>query len=192
MTKVSTALVASAAALVALAPSAVAAKSAAVGTCKVPVLAQVFAPWGDANLYGLAPGGDFETTGNGWTVTGAAGIVRDAENSLGGRDRWAAEIGRGVTLTSPPVCVNKSFPLFRFFASGTAGSLRVDVVYPDGSVRTEATLPATGGWALTPQIRMASGQLGVADGQLTTVRIRITAQDASWRIDDVHVDPRMR
>ena len=192
MTKVRTALVASAAALVAVAPSAVAAKSTAVSSCTVPALAQVFAPWGDANWYGLVPGGNFETTGNGWTSDGPAGIVRDAENSLGGRDRWAAEIGPGVTLTSPPVCVNKDYPLVRFFAAGPAGTLRVDVEYPDGTVRTEATLPATGAWGLTPQIKAASGQLGVADGQFTTVRLRITAQDAAWRIDDVHVDPRMR
>src|SRR3954463_5908214 len=69
-----------AAAALALVPAAVA-NAALIDTslCDGATLSQPFSPWGDANLYKPAPGGDAEGSLTGWTLSG--GAKRAAVNS---------------------------------------------------------------------------------------------------------------
>ena len=89
---------------------------------------QPFSPWGDFNLYELAPNGTLEST-NGWTLTGGAKLVKGSEPfAVTGRlGQHSLSIPAGATATSPEICLDAARPTFRFFGravQGAAASLR--------------------------------------------------------------------
>ena len=155
---------------------------------------QPFTPWGDFNLYDLAPNGALEST-NGWTLTGGAALVKGSEPfAVTGRlGQYSLSIPAGATATSPEICLDATRPTFRFFGradQGAAASLRADAVAarPAQSV---ALGSVTGTTAWAPVAPMATGTSDLVLGSKGTVavRLRFTASSA-WQIDDLYVDPR--
>jgi hypothetical protein len=158
---------------------------------------QPFAPWGDGNDYAMAPGGDFESL-SGWTGLGA-GTVEDQEPWLIGSatDHRALRIPAGVTATSPYMCIDATYPFFRFFARNTGdqkATLAVAVQYltRSGKVVTSdaGTVRATGaGWFVTPPLKIAV-QFGDEPDASAPVVFRFTsAKGGDWRMDDLYIDP---
>ena len=49
--------------------------------CDNATLTQPFLPWGDSNSYKLVPGGDFEGSMSGWTLSGGATVGRAVSHS---------------------------------------------------------------------------------------------------------------
>ncbi len=169
---------------------------AAPSTCPDEPLAQPFASFGDNNFYFLISDGGLTGGGIGWTFTGGAQVVSD----LTSPSAFAAEIPSGATVTTPPFCVSKNAPTARMFAvtSTPAGkhdnkSLTVKILYSNGrEPKGVGHLDRMDSWGPTREISLAPGQARHAGGS-ALVQYQFTAsQGATWRIDDVYVDPHMK
>ena len=169
------------------------------GACNEAALTQPFARWGDSSTYELAPGGDFEGSLSGWTLGGAAARVAGSEpfGATGAVGSYSLALGAGASAQSPYVCVNASYPTFRFFArnAGLLSTVLVQVVYKTalGPVALPlGTVALSGEWQ--PTLPMLTGSVvgGLLSGGTAQAALRFTALTGSSRIDDVFVDPRMR
>jgi hypothetical protein len=182
----------------ALATTGVPVLSTAAG-CDTP-MAQAFAFAGDKSDYVLAPGGNFEGSLAGWTLTGGAQAVTGSAPAVSGAKLGARSlrIPAGGSATTALMCVSAHSPYFRFQArNGGTGSLKVEMVVLDGprvaGVKDLGTITAGGAWAPTSRISIAQGILGVngiSDSQ-ATVSFRFTPVGigGSWQVDDVYLDP---
>ena len=169
------------------------------GACSDAKLTQPFARWGDQSTYELAPGGDFEGSLAGWTLGGGAARVAGGEpyGATGAASADSLALPAGSSAQSPYVCVNASYPTFRFFArnSGLLSTVLVQVVYKTALGTVALPLGAvalSGEWQ--PTLPMLTGSLagGLLSGGTAQAALRFTALTGSSRIDDVFVDPRMR
>lgn len=179
------------------------AQAASTGACTAGggELSQPFAQWGDSNSYELVPGGDFEGSLSGWTVSGDAQQVAESEpyGATGSVGSSSLELPAGASAQSPSVCVDASYPSFRFFArndSGPVSTVLVRVVFKT-SLGLTLSLPVGvlvlhGEWQPTQPMLTDSNLTGLLSGRATQVAFRFTALSGSSRIDDVFIDPRMR
>jgi hypothetical protein len=170
-----------AAAAVTLAVGAPAAQ--ATETCQARTFAPVLAAWGDNALYTLAPGGNFETGAAGWTLTGAARVEAGGSGFAPGTR--SLSIPAGASALSPPICVEKNYPSWRFAVKSDGGKVAVEVLYPK-KTKDSGTLVPSGGWSLSPVLRFTTGQFKGA----TEIQIRFTASGQRVQLDDVYIDPR--
>ena len=168
------------------------------GACNEAALSQPFARWGDSSSYELVPGGSFEGSPSGWSLSGGAARVPGSEpyGVTGSVGAYSLSLPAGASAQSPSVCVNLSYPTFRFFArnDGLLSTVLVQVVYQTalGTVALPiGVVAASGEWE--PTLPMLTGSLvgGALSGGTAEVALRFTALGGSSRIDDVFVDPRM-
>ena len=109
--------------------------------CVTPSFSQIFLPWKDTALYTKSPGGDFEGTLPGWTLgrrrtRRAPGTSRST--SAAPTDQRVAVAGAGASAVSSSMCIDRTYPSFRFFArnlSAGMGDLQVEVVWQESGVR---------------------------------------------------------
>jgi len=191
-----------AAALFAILPAAGAAASLIeTSSCDGATLTQPFAQFGDANFYKLAPGGDFEGSLSGWTLSGGAKKVAGSEpfaatGSLGGS---AVSIPAGGSVTTAASCVNAAYPSYRFFYKSSGGllglvpAIKVDLVYRNGlgslvALPLGVVLPSSKWGASTSQVTLSPLEAALAGGE-AGLSIRFTSLAGTWTIDDVFVDP---
>ena len=178
------------------------AQAASTGACTAGgELSQPFAQWGDSNSYELVPGGDFEGALSGWTLSGSAQQVAESEpyGATGSVGSSSLELPAGASAQSPSVCVDASYPSFRFFARddiGHVSTVLVHVVFKT-SLGLTLSLPVgvlvlRGEWQPTQTMLTDSTVTGLLSGGATQVAFRFTALSGSSRIDDVFIDPRMR
>ncbi|HEV3318511.1 MAG TPA: hypothetical protein VG053_02120 [Solirubrobacteraceae bacterium] len=169
------------------------------GACNEATLTRPFAQWGDTSTYELVPGGDFEGSLSGWTLSGGAARVAGSEpygaTGVVGADSLA--LPAGASAQSPYVCVNASYPTFRLFArnAGLLSTVLVQVVYKTilGPVGLPlGTIALSGEWQPTPPMLTGSLVGALLTGGTAQAALRFTALTGSSRIDDVFVDPRMR
>jgi hypothetical protein len=168
------------------------------GACNEAALSQPFLAWGDSSFYELVPGGDFHSSLSGWTLSGGAqraagGEPYDVSGAVGG---YSLALPHGASAQSPFVCVNASYPTFRFFAhnEGVASTVLVQVVYQTllGPVSVPLGVVALSGeWQ--PTLPMLTGSIvtGALSGGTAQLALRFTALTGASRVDDVFVDPRM-
>jgi hypothetical protein len=169
------------------------------GACQQASLTQPFAQWGDTSSYELAPGGDFEGTLSGWTLSGGAQRVAGSEpyGATGSVGAYSLGLTGGASAQSPFICVNASYPLFRFFARNNtlASTVLVQVVYK--TVLGTVALPLgavalSGNWQPTLPMLTGSVLAGALSGGTAEAALRFTALTGASEIDDVYVDPRMK
>jgi hypothetical protein len=183
--------------VVAQAPAA----TATASVCVTPKFGQVFLPWNDSALYTLSPGGSFETGAAGWTLAGAAKVVAGNEPYFvgGAGDRSSLSLPAGGSAVSAPMCVDRTYPSFRFFARNLGDAradLTVEVQWTESgakkSSKTKLDKKAGGAWAPVKSLKLPAGALST--GTLEPVTFRFTAVGAggAWQIDDLYVDPYMR
>ena len=193
-------MVATTAGLAAVAPTAQAA-------CPSVSFTQVFAAWNDFGLYGPAPNGDLESGLTGWSVTGSARLVADQPKRLSthSTQKQSLELPPGSSATSPRICVAHGYPYSRIFGRtvsnprSSSASLHAEVIYENtrGGLTTLSfgTASSLSSWDPTRRLSLAQGLFDIrpaSDGN-TYVRYRFTPlHDTTWRIDDLHVDPRLR
>jgi hypothetical protein len=170
--------------------------------CDNATLTQPFAPWGDSNYYKLVPGGDFEGSLTGWTLSGGATKVAGSEpfGVTGTVGKYSISLPAGASIQSPYTCVDYAYPTFRFFDVSNAGAstIAVSVVYQEPLLGTltlpvsDVTLSTT--WApsaLMPTMAALQSILSsLTTGTTPEVALKFTALTGSSRIDDVFVDPR--
>jgi hypothetical protein len=167
------------------------------GTCPATNLSHPFAAWGDSSSYAPVPGGSFEGSLAGWSLSGGAARTTGSEPYAvtGTMGQSSLLLPAGASAQSPPVCVDASNPTFRFFVRNNSllASVAVQVVYPTllGPVALPlgaATLSPT--WR--PTLPMLTGSIAGAllNGGTTQLSLRFTALLGTSQIDDVFVDPR--
>ena len=185
--------------LLAAAPAAHAAPAPAPADCTPqPAIGQPFTPWDDLGFYTLVSGGDIEGDLSGWTLNGAQVVEGNERFGVGGAgDHRSLALAEGDSVTSAPICIDDTYPWFRFFARNTAGrnaKLRVDVLYTDvkGKLREEGT----GDYSTREDGWLPTGSLGIdvdwnkVPGGTVLVSFRFTAEsNSSFLVDDVYVDP---
>ena len=171
------------------------ASAAAGGTPCAGNVSQPFAPWGDMNLYTPAPGGDLETGAN-WTLAGGAAIVPGSEPFSATSRLGSASLSlpAGASAVSPEICLTVNHPTFRFFAKAVQGdgaSLRAEALADRPSqVVALGALDGTTGWAPTAPLSTGASNLRLTPSGLVRIRLRFTADQGDWQIDDIFVDPR--
>src|SRR4051812_35290730 len=166
--------------------------SAAQAACSYPDAEQVFAKWGDARYYQLAPDGGFEEGGTGWSFTGGAHLVAGNESAYlnGEADDMSLSLPYKGTATSPRFCVDENTPVFRLMtlnAGASPAKLRVIVTYETPVLKTRNTdIRAEDEWAPTQPL-----QLDVDGAQERVARISFTPRDGTgeWLLDDLYIDP---
>ncbi len=167
-----------------------------LGACDGSALSQPFAPWADPSQYKLVPGGDFEGSMAGWSLSGSAAVVAGSEPAgvTGTVGSDSLSLPAGSSAQSPATCVNAAYPTFRFFArSASPGSVvAVSVVYKTSL--GQMTIPVgvagfDGNWAPTLPMITGSAVPGALSGGTAAVALRFTALVGSSQIDDVYVDP---
>jgi hypothetical protein len=188
-------------ALLALAVCGAPAQAAPINTeaCNEAALSQPFAQWGDTSDYELVPGGDFEGSLAGWTLSGGAQRVAGSEpfGATGAVGSFSLALPAGASAQSPFTCVDAAYPTFRFFARNESllATVAVQVVYQTALGTVALPLGAvvlSSKWA--PTLPMLTGSVvpaALANG-VAEVALRFTALVGPSRIDDVFIDPRMR
>jgi hypothetical protein len=166
--------------------------------CNESTLAQPFLPWGDASDYELVPGGDFEGSLGGWSLSAGAQRVSGSEpfGATGSVGSQSLALAAGASAQSPFTCVDAAYPTFRFFARDDtpAATLLVQVVYhtPLGTLALPlGAVALSGAWEPTLPMLTGSVATGALSGGTAQVALRFTALDGSSQIDDVFVDPHM-
>jgi hypothetical protein len=169
------------------------------GACNEASLSQPFLRWGDSSSYELVPGGDFEGSLSGWTLSGGAQRVAGSEpyGATGSVGAYSMALPAGASAQSPFTCVDAGYPTFRFFARNDSltSTVIVQVVYKTllGSVALPLGVVALSGeWQPTLPMLTGSVVAGVLSGGTAQAALRFTALTGSSEIDDVFVDPRMK
>ena len=186
----------SAAALATVAASAAQASPVSLAACGDSALSRPFLPWADPSSYQLAPGGDFEGSLAGWSLSRTATVVSGSEPNgvTGSVGSSSLSLGAGAQAQSPTTCVDAAYPTFRFFArTDTPGStIAVSAVYPGllGTVTVPVGLVALSPtWAPTLPMLTGSAVGGLLSNGTAPLALRFTELTGTSQIDDVFVDP---
>jgi len=166
---------------------------------------QVFLPWLDPLNYVPVHGRDFESGAAGWKLHGARVVDGNEPFKDGGAgDGRSFSIPAGASATSPAMCAGLDHLFMRFFAKRTStsllgsllSSLGVEVLYEDGTGATRAlplvSLTLGSSWTPGLPVPVVANLLPLLPGEQTPVAFRFTARGASFRIDDVYLDPQRR
>jgi len=161
-------------------------------------------PFGDSNLYALAPGGSFEAgTTDGWILNNAA-ITQENEpyGVLGDGGTSALELGDKGSAVSAPMCIDETYPNFRFFvrnAHAAKATLQVTVLFMDakGKVQTAKSGSFSGkgpGWQLVDPMKIGIDIHPTTTNAAAPIAFQFTAggKNGDWLIDDLLVDPYRR
>jgi hypothetical protein len=169
--------------------------------CDNATLTQPFAHFSDTNTYKLVPGGDFEGSLSGWTLTGGAARVAGSEpfGATGTVGKSSIYLPAGASVQSPYTCVDAAYPMFRFFGrnNGLLSIVAVSIVYKEPLIGATSVLVGTvalsANWAPSAQMNTLATVQGVVNSLLTgttpQVALRFTALTGSSQIDDVYIDP---
>jgi hypothetical protein len=191
--------------LLAASPAAAATTAAnPLGCAPTQDVSTPFTSFGDTNSYAAAPGGGFEFgTTLGWSLLGAAPVTGNEPYQVqSSRDAWSLRIADGGVATSAPMCVDETFPNFRFFARnlGSAKStLAVDVLFLDSKGHIKSTKSGTlkasdTGWQLVNPMKIGVTFDRTALNQAAPIAFRFSTEGrgGDWRLDDLLVDPYRR
>jgi hypothetical protein len=153
---------------------------------------------GDKSNYVLVPGGSFESGATGWSLGRGAAVVSGNEpwKVHGTSDSHSLYIPSGSSVTTPAMCFATGDWHMRFFAASSSksfSSLQVRVrvksllgvlsILDGGKISTNST------WQPSPRLALLLTNL---TGILSTDSVSfqfIPSDSASWRIDDVYLDP---
>lgn len=114
----------------------------APAVCPGQVLSQVFLAEEDTHLYTLAPGGEFNSPSEGWTLSGGASIVVAARpNAIAG---GVLSLPSGSRAVSPPMCVTLAYPMARAWVDAAVGAKAVKVSVSYAGTPSELAPQAVG------------------------------------------------
>jgi hypothetical protein len=153
---------------------------------------------GDGSNYVLVPGGAFESGVSGWTLGRGAAVVSGNEpwKVHGAGDKRSLYIPSGSSVTTPPMCFAPGDWHMRFFAASSSSrfsSLQVRVrvksalgllsIFDGGKVSTNST------WQPSPRLALTLTNLSAIIATDAVSFQFVPSDSASWRIDDVYLDP---
>jgi hypothetical protein len=182
--------------------------AAAQAACPTPPTAKAFQAFGDSSDYFLAPNGGFESGTTSWSVSNASVVSGNESSQLhGSADSHSLRIAPGGEAVSAPICIDTTRTGYRFFArlpgAVNGSSLKVSIRFTgaDGVTR-DLPIDTLGGasyqswtpsrfWDPSIATRVFQ-QLGFTADTTASIRLVFDASNvygASWRIDDLYVDP---
>jgi hypothetical protein len=173
--------------------------SAASASCPATTTSTPFASWGDTSSYWLVPGGDFESSASGWTLSGGAAPVSGSDPFAitGSPGSWALGLPAGSSAQSPFVCVEATERTYRFMAhsQGVAAVILPELVYE--TALGDVTIPGRpiivkGDWEPSPIMHTGALLATSITGQSAHLALHFTTLVGKAVIDDVLIDPRMR
>ncbi len=165
--------------------------------CEGQLFSQPFAAFEEEPRYfTLAPGGEFNSPSEGWTLTGGAHLAEAMrpEGTTGG----VLDLPAGATATSPPVCVTLAYPVSRVWVDGPKGhpGVLVAVSYEgtkseleprdSGSVRARHGTWTLGEFKVDPRL---------AGKEEAPREVKFVFEGKPYsesQLFDVYIDPRMR
>ena len=116
----------------------------------------------------------------------------------GKRERRSLRLPHAATATSPAICIEPSDPTFRVFARSTGGpearidvEALVDIPFVGPTSVPVGVITASRRFRPTPIVLIGVQAVAVLEGS-TTIRLRFTATEGAWQLDDVYVDPYKR
>jgi hypothetical protein len=185
----------------AVAPAAQAAVSNPYSCSPSPqAVSQVFLPFGDTAQYTPVQNAGLESGSTGWTLSSGAAVVNDQEpwNVSGVAGSHALDLPNGSAAVTAPICIDATYPYFRFFAKNVNANnagLEVEVLYYDSKGRIQKESPVTytspsAGWQPSSKFNIT-----VFGGTTTTTAAPVAFRfvpmggTAHYVIDDVYVDP---
>ena len=158
---------------------------------------QPFARFGDSSNYVLVPGGSFESGTSGWQLNGASVVSGNEPFYVHSKkDKSSLLIPAGGSVTTPPMCFAPGDWHLRFFAQSSSSSLssmRVNVKVKSAlgllSILDGGTVSDNGTWSPSPRLSLLLTNV-TAIVAVDSVSFQFVPNDrASWRIDDVYLDP---
>ena len=158
---------------------------------------QPFGRFGDSSNYVLVPGGSFESGTSGWQLNGASVVSGNEPYYVhGSKDKYSLKIAAGGSATTPPMCFAPGDWHLRFFAQSSSSSLssmhvnvRVKSLLGVLSVLDGGTVSDNGTWSPSPRLALLLTNL-TSIVCVDSVSFEFVPSDrASWRIDDVYLDP---
>jgi hypothetical protein len=158
-----------------------------------------FSPWSDTNSYRLVPGGNFPTTGSGWSLAGGASIQpsSDPAQLAGAAGAGEVVLPAGSSAVSPYSCVDTAQPTIRFMDAGNPQArLIVDTTFVEPA-GLQVTLPVgvvTPGasWQPSPTLFDLQTVGGLLDGGAVPMALSFHSSGGTVDVSDAFVDPRMR
>jgi hypothetical protein len=160
-------------------------------------LSTPFTWWGDPSWYVLAPDGGLEGGGLGWTRAGGAAVRYGNEPfRVGGFfDNKMLDLPAGSSATTPPLCIDASYPTMRFFLSGVSSGgskLTIEAYYVDaygvGGWRKITTMTTAGGWQVGKIVKLPEK----IQSPSVQFRFSVSGGFGGYQLDDVYVDPYIR
>jgi hypothetical protein len=181
---------------VAGAPAAANALPVSFDHCDGAPLSQPFTPWIDFESYKLAPGGDFEGSLAGWTLTGGAAQTSGSESFgvTGSVGSSSLALPAGAVAVSPQTCVDAAYPDFRFFTRTSSPGTVVTVSVQYDTALGQATIPVgivmpSGSWQPTMPMATGSTLAAVLSNGVAHVQLQFASFGGTAQVDDVFVDP---
>ncbi len=163
-------------------------------SCSTPVFSQPFSPWGDTNLYALAPGQTVDNfNGNGWILTTGAHVV--STRLANGSTATALELPLAGIAISPPMCVTDDYPTARTMVRGPGGQgVLMAVLYSYhglwGNPIATGTIRAEGAWTASAVVNIHPGPaVGWQWARFVLVGTSLTGPIDLYNF---YVDPRMK
>jgi hypothetical protein len=157
-----------------------------------------FTRWGDSNHYFVVPGATFEGS-HGWTFFGGISVVSDQEpwKINGSSHSKALHLPAYTTAMAPNMCIASNEDSLRLFykdpgVSGARLLVKIEAWNTagiNGRVVKEYRIGSGGaGWKLSPRFALPNNRDSKGE-QMVTITITPVDTAASWRIDDVMLDP---
>lgn len=170
-----------------------------VAPCGTRTLGTPFTRWGDDASYFLVPNGGFEDGGSDWTLAGGAAVVSGNETyDVTGAGSHSLEIPPGSQAQSETMCVTLNEDSIRLFVDNEAvnGSIlhvEAEVQNPQTGQMAQTAFDVNGnavsaGWSPTMVLGIPDLLAGSGTQNLTLI-FTTRGTPATWKIDDVFVDP---
>ncbi len=167
-------------------------------TCPTRTTTTPFTAWGDHNQYFVVPGGTFEGS-HGWGSNGNVSVVNDQApwKINGSNHSKALNLPAYTTTIAPNMCIASNVDWLRLFykdpgVSGARLLVKIEAwntAGTNGRVVKEYRISSGGaGWKLTSALALPNNRDSRGE-QMVTITITPVDTAASWRIDDVMLDP---
>ena len=171
---------------------------AVAGSCPSRTTTTPFTAWGDSNSYFVVPGATFEGS-HGWTFYGGITVAADQEpwKVNGSGHSRSLNLPAYTTAMAPNMCIASNEDSLRLFYKdpGVGGASLIVKVEAWNSVEPAARSTNTytigsssAGWKLSPRISLPNNR-DAAGEQMVTITITPVNTAATWRVDDVMLDP---
>ncbi len=173
--------------------------AASVAPCATRTLTEPFVRWNDAGTYFLVPNGGFENGAAEWTLQGGAAVVSGNETfDVAGAGSHSLQIPPGSQAQSQTMCVTRNEDSIRLFVGNQAvnGSIlhvEAEVQNPQTGQIAQTAFDVNGnavaaGWSPTMVLGIPDLLSGSGTQNLTLI-FTTRGAPATWKIDDVFVDP---